>query len=187
MYAYRIHCVLTGGGFDMTRTKKVLLGLGGSALALVIAGAAATAYLGRARPAYNVGADGVALGGFDPVSYFAEDGEYGEDGEGPRRGDPAITAEHEGRRYRFASPANRDRFVADPARYEPAYGGWCAYAVANGYKFEVDPESYLVADGRLLVFYRGMLGDARAELEKEGVANGVRKADANWPSLAREG
>jgi hypothetical protein len=165
----------------MTRTKKVFLGLGGVVLVLVIAGVAAMAYLGRARPAYNVGADGVALGGFDPVSYFAEGGGT------PLRGDPALTAEHEGRRYRFASAANRDRFVADPERFEPAYGGWCSYAVANGYKFEVDPESYLVADGRLLLFYRGMLGDARTEFEKEGVAAGVTKADGNWPALEREG
>jgi len=165
----------------MTVGRKVLVGIGGAALVLVVAGAALTAYLGRARPAYNVGADGLALGGFDPVSYFADGGAA------PLPGDPAITARHDGRVYRFASAASRDRFVADPARWEPAYGGWCAYAVANGYKFEVDPESWIVEDGRLLLFYRGVLGDARAEMQKEGVADGVRKADANWPALAREG
>lgn len=165
----------------MTRTRKVVLGLAATAATLVLAGFAATAYLGRARPAYNLGAGDVAVGGYDPVSYFAEGGGT------PRPGDPSLTAEHEGRRYRFASAANRERFVADPARYEPAYGGWCAYAVAHGYKFEVDPESYMIEDGRLLLFYRGMLGDARTEFEKEGVTDGLRNADANWPGLAKEG
>ncbi len=165
----------------MTRTRKAVLGLAAAAGMLVLAGFGAIAYLGRARPAYNPSTDAVALGGYDPVSYFAEGG-----GE-PRPGDPSLTAEHEGRRYRFASAANRERFVADPARYEPAYGGWCAYAVAHGYKFEVDPESYMIEDGRLLLFYRGVLGDARAEFAKEGIADGVKQADANWPALAREG
>jgi len=165
----------------MTRGRKILLGTAVVLGGLVAAGMGATAYLGRARPAHNVGTDGLALSGYDPVSYFPEGGGT------PAVGEPSLQAEHEGRRYRFASSANRDRFVADPARYEPAYGGWCTYAVANGYKFEVDPESYLIEDGRLLLFYRGMLGDARAELGKEGVTDGVRKADGNWPALAREG
>ncbi|MEW6270777.1 MAG: YHS domain-containing (seleno)protein [Thermodesulfobacteriota bacterium] len=164
----------------MTRARKITIGSAAALALLVAAGFAATAYLGRARPGHNVDRGGIALQGWDPVSYFPEGGAE------PRQGDAGITAEHEGRRYRFVSTANRDRFVADPGRYEPQYGGWCAYAVANGYKFEVDPQSYLVEDGRLLLFYRGMLGDAREEFQNEGVAQGVAKADANWPALANE-
>lgn len=164
----------------MTRARKVIVSLAVALGVVIVAGFAAVAWLGRERPEHNLDASGIALNGYDPVSYFPEGGGR------PRQGDAGITAEHEGRRYRFVSIENRDRFVADPARYEPEYGGWCAYAVANGYKFEVDPESYIVADDRLLLFYRGMLGDALAEFEKEGVDQGVARADANWPALARE-
>jgi len=84
----------------------------------------------------------------------------------PQPGIPTLTVTHEGRRYRFALEDNRERFTAAPSRYEPAFGGWCAYAVAHGYKFEVDPRSYLVEDDRLFGFYRGL-----------------RQADTNWPAL----
>jgi YHS domain-containing protein len=147
-------------------------------IALVGAGAIGLSF--RERKGDNVGADQIALAGYDPVSYFPEGGGR------PRSGDARFTASRQGRRYHFSSEANRERFLATPERYEPAFGGWCAYAVAHGYKFEVDPESYLVEDGRLLLFYRGLLGDARAEFEKEGVASGIRQADANWPKLAQE-
>jgi YHS domain-containing protein len=146
------------------------------AVVLVVGALAAVTFL-RERGPVNAGTDGVMLGGFDPVSYFPEGGGM------PRRGDPRFAAARDGRVYRFASDENRVRFEATPGRYEPEFGGWCAYAVANGYKFEVDPESYLVDGGRLFVFYRGMLGDARAEFEKEGRARGIEQADANWPSL----
>src|ERR1051326_871362 len=111
------------------------------AATIVVAGGGLFAYLGRDRPAYNVSADGVAISGYDPVSYFPEGGGR------PRRGDPGFTVVRQGRTYRFASDANRDAFARDPERFEPQFGGWCAYAVANGYKFEVDPESFRIEDG----------------------------------------
>ena len=99
------------------------------------------------------------------------------------RGTPGFTVEHEGRLYRFASEENRARFQRDPAHYEPQFGGWCTYAVANGYKFHVDPESFLVKDDRLLLFYKGALGDAKAEYEKANVATELHSADTNWQTL----
>jgi hypothetical protein len=150
----------------------------GSGVALAIAALAVYAALNRTRAHDNVDADGLALSGYDPVSYFSEGGGA------PKPGDPRWIAERDGRRYRFASAADRDAFLADPSRFEPAFGGWCAYAVAHGYKFEVDPESYRVENGRLLLFYRGVLGDARREFEKEGPENGLQQADANWPTIA---
>jgi hypothetical protein len=147
---------------------------------VAVVGALATASFLRDRPAFNVADDGLALGGHDPVSYFPEGGGR------PRIGDPGFTATRDGRRYAFVSEEHRRRFLSSPDRYEPAYGGWCAYAVAHGYKFEVDPESYLVEGERLLLFYRGALGDARAEFEKQGTAAGIRQADENWLKLAKE-
>lgn len=134
----------------------------------------------RSHSGYNVDANGFMLRGFDPVSYFPEGGGT------PARGDSRWTAEVDGRKYRFASDGSRAAFQKNPSRYEPQYAGWCAYAVANGYKFDADPESYLVHDGRLLLFYKGVLGDARAEFQKAGVGEGVADADRNWPALAAE-
>jgi YHS domain-containing protein len=126
---------------------------------------------------YNLGANGLALDGYDPVAYFQEGGGA------PLRGEASLTAEHQGRVYRFANEANRARFVADPAHYEPQFGGWCAYAVANGYKFHANPESFVIQDGRLLVFYEGALGDARSEYQKGDAAAQLQSADGNWQTL----
>jgi YHS domain-containing protein len=161
----------------MKRERLLWIALGGGAV-LAVAAVAVYATLNRTRAHHNVDANGVALSGYDPVSYFPEGGGA------PKRGDPRWIAERDGRRYRFSSEANRDAFLADPSRFEPEFGGWCAYAVAHGYKFEVDPESYRVENGRLLLFYRGVFGDARREFEKEGVEKGLHQADTNWPSIA---
>lgn len=147
---------------------------------LVLMGGGGLAYLMRPRPTHNLAAGGIAIGGYDPVSYFPEGGAE------PRQGDARFTATHDGRVYRFSSAANQARFLADPEHYEPLFGGWCAQAVASGYKFEVDPTSHLVVGDRLLLFYRGVLGDARAEFEKAGVDASVARARAHWSALERE-
>jgi hypothetical protein len=151
-----------------------------AALALLLVGGAFVGYMNRPRSGPNVSSDGLALGGFDPVSYFPEGGGL------PLEGDPARTAEHAGLRYQFASDENRARFLRSPARYEPAFGGWCTYAIAHGYKFEVDPRSFLIENDRLHLFYSGVFGDARAEFQSEGVAEGLRHADLNWSKLGTE-
>ena len=159
------------------RAKRIAIGAGIALVLVGVAAASAGLWMGRARPEWNAGADGVVLSGYDPVAYFPEGGGR------PRAGDETWTAERDGRRYRFASPENRKRFLADPERYEPEFGGWCAYAVAHGYKFEIDPESYRIQDDRLLLFYRGAMGDAQAEFEKEGAEQNLRTADQNWPTV----
>jgi hypothetical protein len=150
------------------------------ALLILLLGGGLVGYLNRERPGANASGDGLALQGFDPVSYFPEGGGV------PLEGDPARTAEHAGLRYQFASDENRARFLQFPTRYEPAFGGWCTYAVAHGYKFEVDPRSFRIENDRLHLFYDGMFGDARAEFEKEGVTEGLRHAEVNWTELAAE-
>jgi thiol-disulfide isomerase/thioredoxin len=135
------------------------------------------------RPAeWNLGGGRIALGGFDPVAYFPEGG-----GEA-REGSPEITLEHGGAVYRFVSEANRKRFHADPARYEAAYGGWCAWAMAQaqGEKVEVDPESFLVQDGRLMLFYDGFFADTRKSWLKGDPAALAGQADGNWQRLTGE-
>lgn len=89
----------------------------------------------------NADADGLALYGYDVVAYHATGK--------PTPGDAGVTASHDGATYRFASAANRDAFTADPAKYLPVYGGYCAYGLSQGYKVKVDPEVWRIVDGKL--------------------------------------
>ena len=75
--------------------------------------------------AYNLGKDGLAIEGYDPVAYFAEGGAK------PRQGKKDLEIVYASVRYRFATKENKERFEKNPTRYEPAYGGWCAYAMAS--------------------------------------------------------
>jgi YHS domain-containing protein len=87
----------------------------------------------------------VALEGFDPVSYF--------DGS-PAAGKEEFRLAYQGIIYQFSSAANWSKFKANPAIYEPAYGGWCAYAMGeSGEKVKIDPETFTILDGKLYLFY----------------------------------
>ncbi|MEM9380854.1 MAG: YHS domain-containing (seleno)protein [Planctomycetota bacterium] len=129
------------------------------------------------EPVVLTGGGGVALGGYDPVSYF--------EGDRPVRGSKEHVAEHGGATYRFASAESREAFVADPEQFVPAYGGWCAWAVADGEGalVEVDPRSFLVQGGRLMLFYDGLLADTRKMWLARDTAELERRADGNWGRL----
>jgi len=100
---------------------------------------------------FSLSSKSLALGGFDPVAYFQS---------GPRKGSSKITYAHQGVTYRFANMANRDAFKAEPGKYEPMYGGWCAWAMYDGGgRTEADPENYKLIDGALYVYYKGFFGD----------------------------
>ena len=130
-----------------------------------------------ARRHYNVDKQKLALQGYDPVAYF--------DGGKPRRGSTGITADVGGVTYRFESAEHRERFLAAPGNYEPAYGGWCATAMAKGKKVEIDPASFKITDGRLFLFYRDIITDARKPWVNDE-ANQRSKADAHWKRIAGE-
>ena len=93
---------------------------------------------------YNVKKN-IALEGYDPVSYF-----YGT----PAEGKSEIKFVNKGITYLFASLGNLNKFKIHPENYEPAYGGWCAFAMGKtGEKVKIDPETFKIVDGRLYVFY----------------------------------
>lgn len=118
-------------------------------------------------------AQAAGLDGYDPVSYFA--------GTAPAKGSAAISAVHRGETYQFASAANRDAFVADPGKYLPQYGGYCAWAVAQGKLAPGDPLVSRVVDGKLyLNVNRSIAG--RWEQDIPGF---IRSADANWPKIRK--
>ncbi|GJM21605.1 MAG: hypothetical protein DHS20C15_15200 [Planctomycetota bacterium] len=152
--------------------------------ALLIAGLLLSSTLSaqsdRNAAEYNLGAERLALQGYDPVAYF----EVG--GAAPAKGSAAISVEREGAVYRFATEANRATFLAKPEAYEPAHGGWCSYAMSKNIKYEIDPLAFRVSQGRLLLFadtdYVEFDGDwVPEEAELLGVA------DRNWKAMSGEG
>ncbi len=130
--------------------------------------------LARDVSQYNLGEDGLAIAGYDPVAYFPEGGGT------PTEGDEKITYDFRGVHYRFATTEHRDLFVKDPTKFEPAYGGWCAYGMAKDDKVEIDPESFLIIDGHLMLYYDGLFADTRAKWQDEGTATLKPKADKAW-------
>jgi YHS domain-containing protein len=115
--------------------------------------------------------DGVILAGYDAVAYFTEGR--------PVQGDARFTAVHDGAVYRFASAAHRDAFKADPGKYAPAYGGYCAYGTSLGKKFPVNGKAFEVVDGTLYVNKNESVYDTWSK-DKPG---NIRKADGQWPRI----
>lgn len=117
----------------------------------------------------------VAVQGYDPVAYFV-------DGK-PREGSRQHVHQWNGATWRFASAANRDRFAADPERYAPQYGGYCAWAVAQGYTAPIDSYAWKIVDGKLYLNYDK---EVQAKWEKD-IPRFIQQADTNWPRLLKEG
>jgi YHS domain-containing protein len=111
------------------------------------------------------------LSGYDPVAYHTEGM--------PVKGSGYHVAEHEGVTYLFANKKNRKRFEADPQKYLPAYGGFCAYGVSLGKKFASDPEVWRIENGKLFL---NLDNDIQRKWEKDLFGH-IRKADANWPEI----
>jgi peroxiredoxin/YHS domain-containing protein len=135
----------------------------------------------RATEQWNIGKkDRLAIAGFDPVAYFPEGGGKA------KEGSASITVDHKGAVYRFVNAENKKRFEENPGKYEPAYGGWCAWAMLDGEKVEVDPESFIVKDGRLMLFYDGFFADTRAKWSKNDHVQQAAKADVKWRTISGE-
>jgi YHS domain-containing protein len=120
------------------------------------------------------GASGVALDGYDPVAFFT-------DGE-PVHGSPGITATHRGATWFFASEDHRQRFVAEPDRYVPQYGGYCAFGVALGALFPVDVSTWQIRNGKLYL----NLNPEILKSFNEDLEGNLAKADAAWPELVEK-
>jgi YHS domain-containing protein len=89
---------------------------------------------------------GIAIQGYDPVSYFTENKAV--------KGNPNIIFTYGSVKYYFSTKANRELFKKSPEKYEPQYGGWCAFAMGDdGSKVEINPETFKIIDGKLYLFY----------------------------------
>jgi YHS domain-containing protein len=112
--------------------------------------------------------DAGALRGYDPVAYFSE--------EKPVQGSPDFSANHKGATWYFSSAENKAMFEHDPQKYSPQYGGYCAYAMANGFVVSSDPAAFSLVDGKLYLNYS--LGVRETWLED--VPGNIESADQNW-------
>ena len=118
-------------------------------------------------------ANGVAIKGYDPVAFFKDNK--------PVRGKEDLRFEYKGSMFVFASAENRAAFAADPQKYAPQYGGYCAFGTARGYKADIDPAAFTVVDGRLYLNYN-------TQVQREWAADSgkfIRQADERWPTVSK--
>lgn len=116
---------------------------------------------------------GGAIRGYDPVAYFTESK--------PVQGKRAFSHKWKGATWYFASEKNRDLFRADPEKYAPRYGGYCAYAVSQGYIASIVPEAWKIVDGKLyLNFSLGV-----QQTWEQDIPGYIESADEKWPRLLK--
>jgi len=130
----------------------------------------------RAYTADSVNKDsaGVALKGYDVVTYFVE----GRALPGSRE----FQHEWMGARWQFSSAANRDLFAANPAKYAPQYGGYCAYGMSEGHKAPIDPTVWKIVGNKLYLNYNAEVG----KQWRQDIPGRIALADKNWPKVSKE-
>lgn len=132
---------------------------------------AAALYAGSPVDPVNKSRRGLALKGYDPVAYFTDSR--------PLKGSADSSYEWMGATWWFANSVNRDLFRTNPEKYAPQFGGYCAWAVSNGYTADIDPEAFRIIDGRLYLNYNK---DVQKKWEA-AIAQRIEDANRNWPSL----
>jgi len=115
---------------------------------------------------------GFAAEGYDVVAYFNTQA---------IEGNKANTTTHNGVHYKFATQENLKIFIANPEKFIPQYGGYCAYAVATeGKRVEINPKSFQIKEGKLYLFYDTIFADTLKKWNEEGPELLQPKADENW-------
>jgi YHS domain-containing protein len=120
---------------------------------------------------------GVAIQGYDPVAYFTQGKAV--------KGTKGLAINAEGITYYFASQEDKDLFKKDYKKYEPQYGGWCAYAMgATDSKVDIDPESFKISNGKLYLFYHSWVNNTLGKWNADE-RNLQPKADAAWAKFIK--
>jgi YHS domain-containing protein len=132
---------------------------------------AATPAFAEKPPVYTAILSHVAVGGYDPVAFFT-------DGH-PVEGDAQFAMTYQGYEYRFASAEHLAAFRANPTRYLPQYGGYCAWAVAQGRTASGDPRFWRIVDGKLYLNYNADIQQRWAS----DIPGNIRAANAHWPAV----
>lgn len=112
-----------------------------------------------------------AIKGHDPVAYFTQGG--------PAKGRGAHSHEWMGATWYFANAENKELFAADPDKYAPQYGGYCAYAVSQGYTAAIDPDAWKIVDDKLYLNFSLKV----QKIWEEDIPGYIAKADINWPKI----
>lgn len=120
----------------------------------------------------NIPSTGLALEGYCPVAYFAVNK--------PVRGKPEHSVNYKDVTYYFVNADAKAEFKKDPQKYVPAYGGWCAFGMAIGDKFPVDPTNFKIVDGKLNLFLKNKNLDALKLWDMGDEGEYVKKAAAHW-------
>src|SRR5258706_5091103 len=131
----------------------------------------ALSVLAQNKTLLNLDKAGVAIQGYDPVAFFTDNK--------PVKGDEKFLVKHGGAIYFFASKEHRDLFKENPAKYEPVFGGYCAFGVSRNKLVEIDVDAFQIVDGKLLLQYSKGVRD---DFNKDTQGN-LAKASVNWPAL----
>jgi YHS domain-containing protein len=117
----------------------------------------------------------VAILGYDPVGYFNQNKAI--------KGKKELSASYQGVVYKFSSNENKEMFLKNPSKYEPQYGGWCAYAMGSAAKkVEINPETFKIIDGKLYLFYNAYFNNTLKEWNKDET-NLKNEANNNWKKI----
>jgi len=124
-----------------------------------------------AQPVPYYQTQGVAINGYDAVAYFSSQSAV--------KGSADFTHQWSGATWQFSTRENRDLFIANPEKYAPQFGGYCAYGVSENHKSPTDPAAFTIMDGKLYLNYNLKvktlwLGDVKSR---------IAKAEQYWPSL----
>lgn len=141
-------------------------------LLLLLAGTAFAQTPELRKKQFNLESSGLAIQGYDPVTYFTINKAV--------EGKKELSANYNGVTYRFVSKQNKEEFTRNPTRYEPQFGGWCAYAMGKkGEKVAIDPETFKVLDGKLYLFYNKYFNNTLKSWNQDE-ARLKTQADHNW-------
>jgi len=122
----------------------------------------------------NLNKKGIAIKGYDPVSYFTENK--------ARKGNLQFTGSYQGATYHFSSAANQAAFQKNPKKYAPQYGGYCAYGVSVGKLIKIDPKVFSIHNGRLLL----QVNQKFAKIFSQDFKTNVATADQQWTVLSKK-
>ncbi len=135
---------------------------------------AVTTALGADKALLNLDKHGVAIQGYDPVAFFTV--------KAPVKGRPEFKSTVHGATYLFHSAKAKAAFDAEPGKYEPRFGGYCAYGVSKGRLIEIDVDAFQIVGGQLLLQYsKGVRDDFNQD-----AAGNLKKAEAKWPGLVQQ-
>jgi len=127
-----------------------------------------------AKELNNLDGNGVALQGYDPVAFFTDNR--------PVRGDQQFQTQYHGATYYFTTAEHKAMFEKEPAKYEPQFGGFCAYGASRGKTVPIKIEAWQIVNGRLLMQYNL---DVKGKFNSDPQGN-LNKADKNWPGLVEK-